>query len=41
MNIWLKVATLRAVSVSKIASLIDLPPNPNSSKGFYTHGWKK
>jgi hypothetical protein len=41
MNIWLKVATLRAVGVSKIASLIDLPPNPKLPKGFYTHGWKK
>jgi hypothetical protein len=41
MNIWLKVATLRAVGVSKIASLIDLSPNPKLPKGFSTHGWKK
>jgi RND superfamily putative drug exporter len=34
MNIWLKVATLRAVGVSKIASLIDLPPNPIYRKAF-------
>ena len=34
MNIWLKVVILRAVGVSKIASLIDLPPNPNYRKAF-------
>jgi hypothetical protein len=41
MNIWLKIATLRAVGVSKIASLIDLASNPKLPKGLYTHGWKK
>jgi RND superfamily putative drug exporter len=34
MNIWLKVVTLRAVGVSKIASLIVLTPNPNYRKAF-------
>jgi len=34
MNIWLKNVTLRAVGVSKIASLIDLTPNPNYRKAF-------
>ena len=34
MNIWLKVVTLRAVGVSKIASLIGFTPNPNYRKAF-------
>jgi len=34
MNIWLKIVILRAVGVSKLASLIDLRPNPIYRKAF-------